>query len=148
YATAKRMLGVVTNPRLTPADQILKECAEELGRGDTFQPTEVAVFFGTPGQSVPDPYFDGKGPDRSGCVFCGGCMVGCRHNAKNTLDKNYLYLAEKLGAEIFPETRVDAIEQAPDGGYRLVTLRSTSVVPRARQLWHAPIIVLAAGALG
>src|SRR5436309_5985066 len=115
YAPARRILGAVTNPRLTPADQILKECAEELGRGDTFQPTEVAVFFGTPGQSVPDPYFDGKGPDRSGCVFCGGCMVGCRHNAKNTLDKNYLYLAEKLGASIYPETQVQRIEKEESG---------------------------------
>jgi len=148
YVTARRMLGAATNPRLTEADRVLRECAEEINKGGTFKPTDVAVFFGAPGELVRDPYFGGAGPARSGCVFCGGCMVGCRHNAKNTLDKNYLYLAEKLGAEIFPETRVDAIEQAPDGGYRLVTLRSTSVVPRARQLWHAPIVVLAAGVLG
>src|SRR5438876_9801909 len=148
YATAKRMLGAVTNPRLTPADQILKECAEELGRGDTFQPTEVAVFFGTPGQSVPDPYFDGKGPDRSGCVFCGGCMVGCRHNAKNTLDKNYLYLAQKRGARIFPETKVDALRQENDGRYTLTSVRSTAVLARDRKEWSAPMVILAAGVLG
>ena len=148
YATAKRMLGAVTNPRLTPADQILKECAEELGRGDTFQPTEVAVFFGTPGQSVPDPYFDGKGPDRSGCIFCGGCMVGCRHNAKNTLDKNYLYLAERLGASIYPETQVQRIEKEESGGYRLTSFRGTSAFRRGRMEWTAPMVVLAAGVLG
>ena len=115
YVTAKRMLGATTNPRLTEADRVLKECAEEIGRGETFQPTEVAVFFGEPGKLVADPYFGGQGPARSGCVFCGGCLVGCRHNAKNTLDKNYLYLAEKMGARIFPETRVDRILQEPDG---------------------------------
>src|SRR2546425_13160578 len=148
YVTAKRMLGAATNPRLTEADRVLRECAEEIGKGGTFRRTDVAVFFGEPGEEVPDPYFGGEGPARSGCVFCGGCMVGCRHNAKNTLDKNYLYLAEKLGAEIFPETRVDAIEQAADGGYNLVAFRSTAMVHRERQLWRAPIVVLAAGVLG
>jgi cholesterol oxidase len=142
------MLGAVTNPRLTPADQILKECAEELGRGDTFQPTEVAVFFGSPGKLVPDPYFGGRGPARAGCIFCGGCMVGCRHNAKNTLDKNYLYLAEKLGANIYPETQVQRIEKVGSGGYRLTSFRGTSAVRRGRMEWTAPMVVLAAGVLG
>ena len=148
YVTAKRMLGAITNPRLTEADRVLKECAEEIGRGDTFQPTEVAVFFGEPGKLVADPYFGGQGPARSGCVFCGGCLVGCRHNAKNTLDKNYLYLAEKMGARIFPETRVDRILQEPNGRYSLTTTRGTAVLPRDRKVWRAPIVVLAAGVLG
>src|SRR5437867_1235816 len=128
YVTAKRMLGAATNPRLTEADRVLRECAEEIGKGGTFRRTDVAVFFGEPGEEVPDPYFGGEGPARSGCVFCGGCMVGCRHNAKNTLDKNYLYLAQKRGARIFPETKVDALRQENDGRYTLTSVRSTAVL--------------------
>ena len=148
YKIARRMLGAATNPRLTEADRVLRECAEEMGRGATFKPTEVAVFFGPPGELVPDPYFGGAGPARAGCVFCGGCLVGCRHNAKNTLDKNYLYLAEKLGVKIFPETRVDEIHQEAGAGYRLVTVRATSVLGRGRKEWRAPMVVMAAGVLG
>lgn len=147
YQTAKQMLGVTINPLLTRADLVMKRCAEEIGKGDTFRPTEVAVFFGEPGKSVPDPYFAGKGPDRSGCVFCGGCMTGCRHNAKNTLDKNYLYLAEKLGVDIYPETQVDCIRQS-DRRYRLETSRPTSYLNRRRAIWLAPTVILAAGVLG
>ena len=148
YATAKRMLGATLNPRLTKADRILKECADEIGKGDTFTPTQVSVFFGEPGKTVPDPYFGGDGPDRAGCIFCGGCMVGCRHNAKNTLDKNYLYFAEKLGVDIFPETRVDRIEALQAGGYRLTSHRSTGLFNGYRKQWRAPNVVLAAGVLG
>ena len=147
YATAQRMLGATTNPRLTRADAVMKECAEEIGKGATFKPTNVSVFFGEPGKVVPDPYFGGAGPDRAGCIFCGGCIVGCRHNAKNTLDKNYLYLAEKLGVDVYPETQVDRIEPA-DGGYRLGSFRSTSPFGRGRREWRAPNIVLSAGVLG
>ncbi len=147
YATARRMLGATTNPRLSHADLVIKECAEDMGRGETFGPTEVSVFFGEPGKTVADPYFGGAGPDRSGCIFCGGCIIGCRHNAKNTLDKNYLYLAEKLGVEIHPETQVDRIEPC-EGGYRLGTFRSTSVINRDRKAWRARNVVLAAGVLG
>jgi len=148
YATARRMLGATTNPRLTRADAVLKECADDIGRAATFHPTEVAVFFGEPGKAVPDPYFDGAGPARSGCVFCGACMVGCRHNAKNTLDKNYLYLAEKLGADIYPETQVDRITPLAEGGYELSSFRSTKLFRRGRIRWRAPRVVLAAGVLG
>src|SRR6266516_4873369 len=148
YATARRMLGATLNPRLSHADAVLKECAEEIGRGDTFRPSQVAIFFGQPGQTVPDPYFGGAGPERAGCVFCGGCMVGCRHNAKNTLDKNYLYLAEQLGVDIYPETQVDRIERNGRDGYRLSTFRPTRMLRRERKQWTAPVIVLAAGVLG
>ena len=108
YRTAKQMLGVTRNKELYPADELLRDIAGEMGRGDTFKLQDVGVFFGEPEKTVPDPFFGGKGPDRTGCNFCGGCMVGCRYNAKNTLDKNYLYLAENLGATIFPETRAHA----------------------------------------
>ncbi len=99
YELANRMLGTAENPSLWSADQHLYEIAQELGKEDTFKPTPVGIYFGAPGQTVPDPFFAGEGPDRAGCIHCGGCMVGCRHNAKNTLDKNYLYLAEKYGTE-------------------------------------------------
>jgi cholesterol oxidase len=147
YATAKRMLGATTNPRLSRADQVMQECAKEMGRGDTFRPTEVAVFFGEPGKTVADPYFEGEGPERAGCVSCGGCMVGCRHNAKNTLDKNYLYFAEKLGVEVHPETQVDRIEVSGDG-YELGTFRSTGFFRGGRRRWRAKHVVLSAGVLG
>jgi cholesterol oxidase len=106
YETAKRMLGVARNPKLWKADEILLQMAAEMGTQDTFRATEVGAYFGESGVTVPDPYFDGKGPSRAGCQHCGGCMVGCRHNAKNTLPKNYLYFAEKLGVEIWPECEV------------------------------------------
>lgn len=106
YQTAKRMLSVARNPKLWKADEILHQMAVELGTQDTFRATEVGAYFGESGVTVPDPYFDGQGPARAGCQHCGGCMVGCRHNAKNTLPKNYLYFAEKLGVEIWPECEV------------------------------------------
>ena len=111
YDQAKRMLGVTTYPGMTPADEVMKKVADEMGVGDTFHPTPVGVFFGGPeqsaGEKVADPYFGGRGPDRNTCLNCGECMTGCRHNAKNTLVKNYLYLAEQNGAEIHPLTTVD-----------------------------------------
>jgi cholesterol oxidase len=142
------MLGATTNPKLTRADRILKECADEIGKGHTFHPTQVAVYFGEPGKTVPDPYFDGKGPARAGCTSCGGCMVGCRYNAKNTLDKNYLYLAERLGVRVFPETQVDRIEALADGGYLLHSHRTTAWLGGGRKQWRAPRVVLSAGVLG
>ncbi|HEY8663194.1 MAG TPA: FAD-dependent oxidoreductase, partial [Propionibacteriaceae bacterium] len=96
YETASRMLGVVTNPCDGPVEQIMRRTADDLGVGDTFRKTPVGVFFGKPGERVPDPYFDGAGPDRTGCTECGNCMVGCRVGAKNTLVKNYLALAERI----------------------------------------------------
>lgn len=156
YATARRMLGVARNPRLGPADAVLKEVAEELGTADTFQPTTVGAFFGTPGQEgreVPDPYFGGEGPARAGCIHCGGCMVGCRHNAKNTLVKNYLYLAEKYGAEVRAECEVRDIRPLAEGQqdgarYEVVYRRSTTMFGRAERVVRAKSVVLAAGALG
>ena len=118
YDQAQRMLGVVKNPTFTDADRIMKEVADEMGVGDTFTPTPVGVFFGsdgekTPGKTVPDPYFGGVGPARTGCIECGECMTGCRHGAKNTLVKNYLGLAEKAGAQVFPMTTVTGLRAAP-----------------------------------
>ncbi|MDP9122039.1 MAG: GMC family oxidoreductase [Acidobacteriota bacterium] len=149
YATARRILGVNANPHLWEGDRQLLDFARSLGKEDTFRPTDVAVLFGEqPGEAVGDPYFGGAGPDRKTCVYCGGCMVGCRHNAKNTLDKNYLYFAEKLGAEVLPETLVRDVREDGRGGYLLRTERSTSRLARRRRTLRARGVVLSAGALG
>jgi cholesterol oxidase len=128
YDQAKRMLGVTEYARTTPADVAMKKVADEMGVGDTFHPTPVGVFFGEPGQAegerVADPFFGGAGPDRATCINCGSCMTGCRHNAKNTLVKNYLYLAEQNGAVVHPLTTVTDVRPRAEGGYE-VTARWT-----------------------
>ncbi len=160
YATARRMLGVTTNPALTFVDHRLKECAEEMGRGDTFKPTQIGVFFGEAGKTVTDPYFGGKGPERAGCILCGGCMVGCRHNAKNTLMKNYLWFAEKLGVTIIPERTVvdvrpiqtkalDTVrEREGAAGYEVETVRSGAWIAKDRRVYRAQKVIFSAGVLG
>ena len=151
YELAKKMLGVVSNPKLGPVDDLVLETAKEFGAGDSFAPTPVGVFFGTAGKTVPDPYFYGEGPDRTGCNECGGCMVGCRFGAKNTLVKNYLYLAEKLGAVIIPETEVtDVIPLSEDGsaGYTIKTRTSTHADGRPTRVFRSQGVVFSAGVLG
>jgi cholesterol oxidase len=152
YDTAERMLGVAEYEGMGPADELLKEFGEELGVGETFANTRVGVFFGKPGVEVDDPYFGGEGPPRSGCTRCGSCMLGCRHNAKNTLRKNYLWFAEKLGVEILPERTVTDIRPigAGDGseGYELTSERSGAWFRKDRRTHRATGVVVAAGALG
>jgi cholesterol oxidase len=153
YETAKEMLGVTTNPRLTPADHTLREIAAEFGKADTFHPAEVGVFFGKENTTVADPYFGGRGPDRAGCNFCGGCMVGCRYNAKNTLPKNYLYFAEKLGVRILPEVMVTSIRPVTASGTKAarfeVTYRSsTAFINKPSKQVSASNVILAAGTIG
>ena len=157
FQTAIRMLGVVENRVLGPADLFLKRAAEAAGVGHTFYHTSVAAFQAPegeePGKTYPDPYFGGEGPDRATCVGCGGCMVGCRYNAKNTLDKNYLYLAEKHGARVFEETRV--VDVVPlngqaDGcdGYEVSTEKSIAWLARQPQRFTCKGVVFAASSLG
>lgn len=153
YAAARRMLGVTENRILGDADHLLRRAAEAQGCGDTFYKTDVAVYFGDkPGQAHPDPYFDGEGPPRSSCIGCGGCMVGCRYNAKNTLDKNYLYFAEKRGAAVLAETRATDIRPL-DGlrgatGYAVDLESSTATFFKRRRTITAQHVILAASALG
>lgn len=147
YETAKKMLGVTPFPGRTPADEALRKGADALGYGHTQYNVDVGVFFGEPDVTVKDPYFGGEGPDRTGCNQCGGCMVGCRYNAKNTLMKNYLYFAEKKGVEIFPETHVEKIVPTNEG-YEAVTYRSTQVFGKTERRYRAKGIVLSAGVLG
>ncbi len=153
YDTAERMLGVASYEGVGPADELLREYGEEIGVGNTFKPTRVGAFFGEPGKEVEDPYFDGEGPRRSGCIRCGSCMIGCRHGAKNTLVKNYLWFAEKLGATVIAERMVTDVRPlgAADGseGYAVVSRRAGAWLSRkdARTL-TARGVVVAAGALG
>ena len=153
YLQAQRMLGVVTNPTFTDADRVLKEVADDMGCGDTFVQTPVGVFFGpdgakTPGETVPDPYFGGAGPDRTGCLECGSCMTGCRFGAKNTLVKNYLGLAESNGAEVIPMTTVTGFDQRDDGIWEIRTARTGRALRRKKRTFTAKHLVLAAGTWG
>jgi cholesterol oxidase len=152
YETATRMLGVVTNPCEGPVEQIMRRTADDLGVGDTFRKTPVGVFFGKPGQRVPDPYFGGSGPARTGCTQCGNCMVGCRVGAKNTLVKNYLALAERLGVTIEPLRTVVAVQPIDDGsrgaGYRVTTEATGAWMRKDPRTVTASQVVFAAGAWG
>ncbi|MBL1078186.1 GMC family oxidoreductase [Nocardia sp. 2] len=152
YDQAKRMLGVTINPATTPTDRVLLEVAEEMGIADTYQRTPVGVFFGgpgrRPGEDVPDPFFGGVGPDRRSCTHCGECMTGCRHNAKNTLVKNYLYLAEKAGAAVHPLTTVTDVRPLGGGGFAVETVRTGRWVRRQRREFTAEQVIFAAASLG
>ncbi len=178
YRLAERMLGVVKNPRLFGVDDHMRATAAEMGAGDSFTPTPVAIYFGKKGAAnaaagsagedlrgeperhpaVRDPYFGGEGPDRVPCNFCGGCMVGCKYNSKNTLDKNYLYFAEKLGAEILPETKATAVTplsgqgRPGDAGYVVDAVSSVAMFSGLRKKHQRRIrargVVFAAGVLG
>ena len=146
YDQAKRMLGVNTYPHLTPSDEVIRDVAEEMGVGESFHPTPVGVFMGTPGEDAADPYFGGVGPTRRGCLNCGECMTGCRHNAKNTLVKNYLYLAEQAGAQIHPLTTVRTVRPLANG--YAVDTRPTDKRFGGGRTFTAEQVVFAASALG
>ncbi|QBJ95453.1 GMC family oxidoreductase [Rhodococcus sp. ABRD24] len=148
YEQARKMLGVVQNPHMTPADEVIKSVAEDMGVGETFIQTPVGVFFGEPGKTVEDPYFGGAGPARTGCIECGECMTGCRHGAKNTLIKNYLGLAEKAGATIVPMTTVESLYEASDGTWDVVTRRTGAKVRKNHKTYTAKHVVVAAGTWG
>jgi len=154
YDQAKRMLGVVPNPTITLADRINRQVAEEMGVTATFRTAPVGVFFGRdgrkePGVEVDDPFFGGAGPRRRGCLEVGECMVGCRHNAKNTLVKNYLYLAEHAGAVVHPDTTVTRVRPRPAGGYLVEAVRSGAWwANRTRRCFTADQVVFAAGTWG
>ena len=147
YRTARQMLGVTQNPHVTPSDEVLREVARDMGVEHTFTLTPVGVFFGEPGKEVADPFFGGAGPRRTGCTQCGSCMTGCRVGAKNTLDKNYLYFAEKLGAEVHPLTTVVDVRPRRGSGYVVDAVRTGRSVRRRRnrQSFTANQVVFAAG---
>lgn len=148
YDQAERMLGVTPTPHVTPADEVLRSVARDLGVEDTYHPTNVGVFFGDePGVTVADPFFGGAGPARAGCIGCAQCFTGCPHNAKNTTETNYLYLAEHAGAQIFPLTMVTDVRPHGDG-YALSTVRTGRWVRTQRREITARQVVFAAASLG
>lgn len=141
------MLGCAPNPSFTEMDRFLKSTAEALGVEDTFGQAPLGIYFGESGVTVLDPYFDGDGPTRTGCLLCGACLTGCPNNAKNTLDKNYLYLAEFQGAVVLPLHKVTCIKPEPGGGYQVDSINPFHPRQKHRPL-HASRVVLAAGVLG
>ena len=152
YETAERMLGVTDYDRDGVADELLREYGVSIGVEGTYKRTPVGVFLGEPGKTVPDPYFGGEGPERTGCTRCGSCMIGCRYGAKNTLMKNYLWFAEKLGVQIHAERTVIDIRPLGDGtgadGYEVTHERSGGILRRQRRTLRARGVIVAAGALG
>ncbi|MFD9699120.1 FAD-dependent oxidoreductase [Lentzea sp. NPDC059081] len=144
YDQASRMLGVVTNPTTTPSDVVMQKVAKDMGVEDSYHATPVGVYFGEPGKKAADPFFGGAGPERTGCTECGSCMSGCRVGAKNTLVKNYLYLAEKLGAQVFPLTTVTRLHE--NGGRWTIDTRMTG--GKAAKTFTADQVVVAAGTWG
>jgi cholesterol oxidase len=146
YELARRMLGVETNPYFSPSDQAMKDVADQMGVGHTFTLAPLGIHFGKgEGVESPDPYFGGVGPARTGCTNCGSCMTGCRHNAKNTLPKNYLGLAEKAGAEVFPLTTATKLEQRGDGSWKITTKKTNDVFGSRGKTFIARDVVMAAG---
>jgi cholesterol oxidase len=161
FAQAKRVLGAVDSPEVTPADEVMRRVAAEMGVAETFRPAPVGVYFGPPGSApgapFADPYFGGAGPARRACLQCGECMTGCRHGAKNTLLTNYLHLAERAGAVVLPLTTVRSLEPHPRGGWLVGTVRTARFGGRLggelgqvgrRRVFSAGQVVLAAGAFG
>ena len=146
YELARRMLGVEINPYFSPSDQAMKDVADQMGVGHTFTLAPLGIHFGKgEGVESPDPYFGGVGPARTGCTNCGSCMTGCRHNAKNTLPKNYLGLAEKAGAEVFPLTTATKLEQRGDGSWKITTKKTDDVFGSRGKTFIARDVVMAAG---
>jgi len=146
YETARNMLGANVSPQVGRADLLLKEVGIEMTGKDTFHKNDVGIFFGEPEKTVKDPYFSGKGPDRTGCTFCGACMIGCPVGAKNTLDKNYLYLARNFGAKIIPETCVTGVRPVP-GGYEVITKNTIGILKKEKR-YTAKGVVFSGGVLG
>jgi len=148
YDQAKRMLGATPHPTTTPADEVMKQIAVHFSVEDTYQATPVGVYYGDAGVTAEDPFFGGAGPERVGCIGCGGCMVGCRYNAKNTLDRNYLYLAEQGGTEVHPDTEVIDVTPVTGGGFEVETKRPGAWLRKRATTFSADHVVFSAGALG
>ncbi len=147
YETARSMLGATVSPQVGKADRLLKEVGMEMTGKDTFHKNDVGVFFGEPDKTVPDPYFNGKGPDRTGCTFCSACMIGCPVGAKNTLDKNYLHLARGLGVTIIPETTVTGVRPLYGKRYEVLTQSTTGLI-KEKKTYSAKGVIFSGGVLG
>jgi len=147
YETAARMLGVTENPVADIQDDYLRETARSMGAVETYGPTPNGIYFGTPEVLQADPFFGGEGPSRAGCHLCGGCLTGCPHGSKNSLDRNYLYLAHRLGTDILPHRKITGIVQLAEGGYRLNMRHPLKRLRKYPDL-KARNVIVAAGVLG
>jgi len=152
YTVAEKMLGATKNPKFYDADLTLQKVAQKMNRSEAFEAPNVAVYFGKPEVETPDPYFDGEGPNRKGCKFCGQCMTGCPHNAKNTLDKNYLHLAQKKGVKIFAEKKATFVKPLNDenglNGYKIHFEKSTSIFNKEKRSVTSKGVIFSGGVLG
>jgi len=148
YPMAQKMLGANTNIIEREQERVLQRVAKARGQEDRIEPTEIGVFQGESGETVPDPYFDGEGPPRTGCIGCGGCMIGCQNDAKNTLDYNYLYLAEKAGLTLTADTEVSWIKPLADGGYEVTAQEGRSMFGGKTRTYQADKVILSGGVLG
>ena len=147
YKIAREMLGVVRTPYLGDADKALQQVAQEIDKESEFEHAEVAVYFGEPGKTVKDPYFNGRGPERTGCTYCGACMTGCRYNAKNTLDKNYLHLAQQEGARILSEHEVCDVKTIDSSTYEVKFKNSTTFLKKTKT-YTTRGVIFSGGVLG
>ena len=149
YELAQYMLGTVKAPRVYAEEEMLRQVIdEESGAGPTIERHDVAAFFGEPGETVPDPFFGGEGPERTGCTECGACMSGCRYGAKNSLDHNYLHMAENRGCEVHPETEVTNVRPIHEGGYEVHTRSSTALFRKQHRIFRSRAVVFSASVLG
>lgn len=148
YETARRMLGAEPTDFMSPADEVVRSIAEDRGRPEAFEKPHLSILMGDSSKTIPDPYFGGEGPDRTPCHKCGACMTGCRYDGKNTLDKNYLYLARKRGLQLYADTEVVDVRPLPDGGYTVSALQGTSIFRRKKVSFTTRNVVFSGGALG
>jgi cholesterol oxidase len=148
YATAQKMLGVTDNRICKDAEKTLEAVAKARGQLESYGVTPIAVYLGEPGETAPDPYFDGQGPERTGCTGCGGCMLGCQHGAKNSLDQNYLYLAEARGLRLEADTKVTLVQPLEGGGYQVTAKQGRSIWTRKTVSFTARNVVFSGGVLG
>lgn len=148
YRTARAMLGATRNPNVTWADEVVREVGRDLGREHAFGPSDVGIYFGEAGKTASDPYFSGEGPERTGCIQCGACMIGCRHNAKNSLDRNYLHLAEARGLTIEADTEVTGVRPLEGGGYQVTALQGARIFGRRKRLYTAEKVIFSGGVMG
>lgn len=146
YDKASFMLGRQKYTKMNTEDNALEEVSKDMNAHHTFDRVHVGVNCNET-ETITDPYFNGLGPLRKGCIECGGCMVGCREGAKNSLDRNYLWFAEKMGLEILPETKAEKILYA-DSLYHIEIRPVTSFFRKKGKTFVARGIVVAAGTLG
>ncbi len=156
YQRVGEMMQVAELPeaQLTRRHQMLREAAQAAGDGARLRKLPVAVSFDPDwSYDLPDPFnakhskrfVNAHGKAQGTCVHCGNCILGCPVGARNTLDLNYLAVAEAKGADIRPLHLVTRI--TPEGGrYRVHFNRLTQDAAGSESL-VAERVIVAAGSL-